>query len=176
VSKAAVLLIDGPAGAGKTTLASALAQALDESENLEPQVNLIHMDDFYDGWDCDLDQAWRRLDREVLTPLATSGHADFRAYRWPAEGFTGRRIRLGQRPVLIVEGCGSAPLEADGRASLITWVDAPQHVRMRRLLDRDGANQMDLLTAWEATFRDHARRHRTQARAHLRFEFPQGLE
>ncbi len=45
-SAKSVIAVDGPAGAGKTTLATNLALAL--SQDLKVQV--IHMDDLYDGW------------------------------------------------------------------------------------------------------------------------------
>ncbi len=46
-SPKSVIAIDGPAGAGKTTLATNLALALAQ----DLRVQIIHMDDLYDGWD-----------------------------------------------------------------------------------------------------------------------------
>lgn len=42
-----IIAIDGPAGAGKTTLAHEIFLALSTSAS----VQVIHMDDLYDGWD-----------------------------------------------------------------------------------------------------------------------------
>ena len=42
-----VIAIDGPAGAGKTTLAHEIFLALSPKMT----VNVIHMDDLYDGWE-----------------------------------------------------------------------------------------------------------------------------
>ncbi len=42
-----IIAIDGPAGAGKTTLAHELYLAI----SLKMSVSVIHMDDLYDGWD-----------------------------------------------------------------------------------------------------------------------------
>jgi uridine kinase len=41
-----VIAIDGPAGAGKTTLAQEIFRAF----STKSSVQVIHMDDLYDGW------------------------------------------------------------------------------------------------------------------------------
>ena len=46
-SSKSVIAVDGPAGAGKTTLATNLALALAQ----DLRVEIIHMDDLYGGWD-----------------------------------------------------------------------------------------------------------------------------
>lgn len=56
-----VVAVDGPAGAGKSTFARRLGEALD--------VPVVELDDIYPGWD-GLDQAAQLLVELVLKPLA----------------------------------------------------------------------------------------------------------
>ncbi len=45
------------------------------------------------------------------------------------------------------------------------WVEAPDDVRLRRGLDRDGEDQRDHWLAWMAAEREHYRRNATRERA-----------
>ena len=49
-----IIAIDGPAGAGKTTLAHEIFLALSNSMSIQ----VIHMDDLYAGWDKALTEPW----------------------------------------------------------------------------------------------------------------------
>ena len=62
-----VIAIDGPAGAGKTTLAHDVRLALAQRYSITE----VHMDDLYDGWD----NALTAQLTEVLTRLV-SAHKD----------------------------------------------------------------------------------------------------
>ncbi|MGO1280054.1 MAG: AAA family ATPase, partial [Cellulosimicrobium funkei] len=53
-----LVVVDGPAGSGKTTLAAQLEAAL--------PAQVLHMDDLYEGWR-GLVPAWARLHAWVLT-------------------------------------------------------------------------------------------------------------
>jgi len=58
-----VVTIDGPAGSGKTTLATNLASKLE-------QASVIHLDELYEGWDKSLDQVlFERIQAWILKPL-----------------------------------------------------------------------------------------------------------
>ena len=69
-----VLAIDGGAGAGKSTLALAVAAAL-----ADPLTATVHTDDLLDGWQ-DQFTFWPRLRAQVLQPLASGIAARYRRY------------------------------------------------------------------------------------------------
>lgn len=139
-----VVAIDGPSGAGKTTLAGRVVAGIGDvaphgevvtrSEGLGPA--LIHMDDLYPGWD-GLAESVSLLVEWVLRPLAEGRAAAYRRYDWASGGYA------EEHPVpsggwLVVEGAGCGSRAAAPYLSALAWVDAPRGLRLRRGLDRDG--------------------------------------
>src|SRR4051794_18065394 len=76
-----LLCIDGPSGAGKTTLATAVAR-------LAPQARVVHMDALYDGWD-GLPRVEEQLET-LLAPLGRGEPGSYRRYDWGAGRYAGR--------------------------------------------------------------------------------------
>lgn len=150
-----VVAIDGPAGAGKTTLAAELAKVLG--------CPVVHMDDIYPGWD-GLAEAATLVADQVLTPLAAGEQPRHRRWDWDANVYA-EWVDVPVVPILVIEGCGSASLPGAPYLSLIIWVEAPPDLRMKRGIERDGeafrphwerwARQEDELFASERT-RDRA--------------------
>lgn len=151
-----VLLIDGPAGAGKTTLAARIATHLGATASpgagadggspipsTGPQT--LHGDDLYEGWG-GLATLWDTLGEQVLVPLSEERDAGFQRWDWLASK-RGDRIEVPMRDTLIVEGVGVAQRAARPYASLIIWVEAPWEVRRGRGLARDGEA---MATEWDA--------------------------
>jgi len=136
-----VVLIDGPAGAGKTTLAARFAVALGDAV-----AQTLHGDDMYEGWEglATLDAV---LWDQVLASLAVGEPAGFRMWDWVEDRRT-HRIDVPPCPFLIVEGVGVASPRARTVASLTLWVDAPWELRLARGLDRDG-HSYDVRRQWE---------------------------
>lgn len=147
-----VVAIDGPAGAGKTTLAGRLAAELGGAP-------VLHMDDIYPGWD-GLAAAVPRLVEWVLEPLARREQAGYRRWDWAA-GRYAEWHRLPDAPVLVLEGCGCGARAAAAYLTLLLWLEAPEPVRRRRGIARDGdafaphwrrwADQEDALFSVEQT-------------------------
>lgn len=150
-----LVVVDGPAGSGKTTYAGRLAAALDAP--------VLHADDLLAGWG-DLEGWWARLDAWVLGPLADGRPGRYRRYDWLA-GCFGEWHDLPVPDVLVVEGCGSARRAADRVAVLRVWVEAPDDVRLARGLERDGEELRGEWLAWMAAERSHYAAEATRERA-----------
>ena len=127
-----VIALDGPSGAGKTTLAHGIELALTPSG----PVSVVHMDHLYPGWD-GLAQAPALLTTQVLEPLARGERATYRLWSWVREQWSGTRDVPPCR-YLVVEGCGSSVGPAGSYAAVSVFVDADSALRMRRGIERDG--------------------------------------
>ena len=156
-----VVAIDGPAGAGKTSVARGLAWELRGHE-----VATIHMDDLYDGWG-GLDDALTAYLAEDLVPqIRRGGPVMHRVYDWAGARF-GEDAVAPDSPVLVIEGVGSGqPVVAD-EADLVVWVEASPDVCAQRWLERDGQQMNEHLSQWVELQDTHFARHRTRQRADL---------
>ncbi len=133
-----LIVIDGPAGSGKTTLSRRLAERLD--------AELYHLDAALEGWS-GLANLRDRYEHEMLAPLQQDEPAIFPEWDWDNDKVSGSRT-LKPTSILIVEGVGGADRIVDGLASLQIWVEVPQAERLRRGIERDGAATEDLWNAW----------------------------
>jgi len=138
-----LLCIDGPSGAGKTTLAAAVRRAARPR-----RVEVLHMDAVYDGWD-GLEAGMRTVAEDVLAPLGRGQSGRYRRYDWNSGRFTDEHL-VEARDLLVVEGVGAGNPAYAAATTLLVWVDAPSEVRLARALDRDGQHTHDLLLGWHA--------------------------
>lgn len=157
-----IVLIDGPAGSGKTTLANRLSVALGGQESAGPgtydpdnptpddaPVQILHGDDMYEGWG-GLPILDRILVDQILEPLSRGLGGEFQMWDWLREERT-HLIRVPQRPYLIIEGVGVAQRAARPLSSMVIYVDAPWPERLRRGLERDGEALRPQWEAWHET-------------------------
>ncbi len=133
-----LIVIDGPAGSGKTTISSRLSEHL--------KAELYHLDAVLEGWS-GLANLRHRYEHEMLAPLRQDQPAIFPEWDWDNDKVSGSRT-LEPTAILIVEGVGSADRIVDGLASLRIWVEAPEAERLRRGIERDGAATENLWQAW----------------------------
>lgn len=125
--KTHIVAIDGPGGAGKTTLAAWLAGEL-------PAKDVLHTDDFA-SWDNPVDW-WPTLLEQALVPLAAGSTIRYRPTAWGGE----------ERPPIVIEPGGTVLLEgvtATRNAfrpylAYTIWIETERAVRLRRGLERDG--------------------------------------
>lgn len=161
-----LVCVDGPAGSGKTTMADGVARELSARG---VGVAVVHLDDLYDGWRGLEGSLWPRLSAQVLEPVRRGRPGRFQRYDWGTGGFA-EWVDVPVRPVLVLEGCGSARRSADAVASVRVWVEAPDDVRLARGLARDGQAAEAHWTLWMADERAHFARERTRERADLRLD------
>lgn len=127
---ARLLCIDGPSGAGKSTLA-------DEVLAARPDTGLVRLDDLLDGWD-GLPGVAETLTRDVLVPLSRGLPGSYRRYDWQAGEFVEHVPVPPHHPLLVVEGVGAGSTVTTSLRSALVWLEAPQALRRRRGVARDG--------------------------------------
>lgn len=158
-----LICVDGPAGSGKTTVAERFAKAA-EARGLRVQV--VHMDDLYDGWD-GAERGFGILRDHVLTRLANGLEGRYRRYDWIAGAYAEVHLVPATVEVLIVEGVTSADRGAEPWPSLRIWVETDNALRLERGIERDGEGMRDRWLEWMRWERDHFAAERTRDRADL---------
>lgn len=147
-----VLLIDGRAGCGKTSLAGALARTYD--------ADVVHMDDLTPGW-----FGLREASDELVRMLET-GRA--RRYDWISQSRTDD-IAIDSNRSLIVEGCGSLTPRTLSLATHTLWIECDDDLRRERAIGRDGAMFAQFWDAWSEQELEHLRVNQPQLLANSRF-------
>jgi Uridine kinase len=153
-----IVAVDGPAGSGKTTFAGRLAAA--------SGAQVIHSDEFPVPWDGPPDAWFAPLTEQVLGPLAQGRPGRFRRYDW-VRGEHAEQVEVPPAPVLIVEGVAAARRATAHLLAFTVWVEAPDELRLRRGLARDGAHLREQWEHWMRTEREWFARDDTASRADL---------
>lgn len=122
------VLVDGRAGAGKSTLARALAAATGAT--------LVRLDDVYPGWD-GLEAGAEAVRRSLLVPRATGRGGAWRRWDWAA-GAPAEQHEVASDGGLVCEGCGVLTRRSARLADLRLWVELDADRRKARALRRDG--------------------------------------
>ncbi|WP_029291157.1 uridine kinase [Cellulomonas sp. HZM] len=156
-----LVVVDGPAGSGKTTFAAAVA------ELAGPGTTVLHLDDLYEGWSGLEGSLWPRLSAQVLEPLRRGRPGRYQRYDWGSGAFA-EWVDVPLPALLVVEGCGSARRAADASASVRVWVEADDALRLERGLERDGQDAREQWVRWMDDERAHFDREGTRARADVR--------
>jgi uridine kinase len=157
-----LVAIDGPSGAGKTSLAGRLAAELGDAP-------VIHTDDLLNGWD-DQFTSWPRIERLALAPLRVGESARYRRYRWGTGDFGGDPVVIDPAPVVLLEGVGSARTVIRPELSLAVFVTAPPDLRLTRAVTRDGGHDLAFrayLERWRRAEDRHFAEENTAAYADL---------
>ena len=141
-----VLAIDGPAGAGKTTLAAHLVKVLSASGSL----SVIHMDWIYDGWEGALGTSLTEKLSAILGSLQKREAIKLDIYNWHSGEFDQvREIALAK--VLIIEGVGAAQKVIRDSGATSIWLDIAPEAGMKRVLARDGDAIETQMKGWLIT-------------------------
>jgi uridine kinase len=155
-----IIAIDGPAGAGKTTLARELSLAF--SPKISVQV--IHMDDLYDGWDNALSKDLSKILQYLADQHESSSPAKIQRYNWLRSAFE-ESEELPVCDLLILEGVGSADKDLQYRFAALIWMEIDPADGLKRVLDRDGAQVQDQMQKWLTTQAQHFLQHSTREKA-----------
>lgn len=145
-----IIAIDGPAGAGKTTLARVIRLAMADRY----QVNLLHMDNLYDGWDGALGPQLS----QTLTYIVKTHHAgqnlNLSYYDWALSHFEEAR-EIPAKELLILEGVGSGQSAIRSNLTALVWIGIDEKVGLERVLERDGDYLSSQMDRWLATQGQH---------------------
>lgn len=140
-----IILIDGQAGAGKTTLANEIAEALDAT--------VIHLDDVYPGWG-GLVAGRDHVITDALRPLSEGQSGQIRLWDWHNDALAGMQT-IRPAATIVIEGCGISTDESRLLADVVLWVDASRETRMSRIVERDGVGSLELHAGWDSLVDQH---------------------
>jgi uridine kinase len=152
-----LVALDGPSGAGKTTIAAGIAKHL--------EATIVPGDDFFAAQITDAEWEarsarqraadaidWQRLRREALAPLLAGQVARWRAFDFAAgvrpDGTYPMSAEVTERSpaaVIVLDGAYSTRPEFLDLIDLAVLVEAPSRVREARLASREEAM---FLSAW----------------------------
>ena len=138
-----IIAIDGPAGAGKTTLALQISQALTSRFSIE----VVHMDDLYNGWDGALGENLTEQLSKIIDAQKKSQNYLLPHFDWNANKYsTPRNLKSPQ--ILILEGVGSAREVVRNSATTTIWIEVERAIGIKRVLARDGDEIESHMTQW----------------------------
>jgi hypothetical protein len=154
-----LVAIDGPAGAGKSTLTARLQDLL-----AGRSCSVVHLEDLYPGWSglLQLEQIVDPMVRELATGRATS----FVAHDWSRDQ-SGESQMVQPADWILLEGVGAGSRRWGELITTLVWVEHED--ALQRAIGRDGESSRSQLRKWH---RDEERvfaREQTHARADLIF-------
>jgi len=145
-----IIAIDGPAGAGKTTLAHDIRLALAQKYSITE----IHMDDLYDGWDNALTPHLTEVLLHLVAAHKKSAAISFSTYNWH-EGKFNPAAKIEKTELLILEGVGSGQMAIRDSLAALIWIDIENSQGMARVLERDGIEIENQMRKWLSTQEQH---------------------
>ena len=161
-----LVCLDGSSGAGKTTASRILVDYL---RCLRGFVHLVHMDDFYPGWE-GLEKA-----SELLPLLISSPHPSYQHWDW-ARNCPSDRVFLDPHSDLFIEGCGAITTSSASLSTCSIWMQADEKIRKERALKRDGKTYAPYWTIWADQEKAHRERHRPDLLADIVIDTSDGVK
>ena len=159
-AKPIVLAIDGPAGSGKSTLAGEIARSFAGTYEIE----VIHLDELYNGWDEALSEELFSKLTQLIAAQRAGKATDLAIYDWSAGSFSGsKEIKAVQ--LLIIEGVGSSNQLLHPNLTTSIWLDIDQSTGLARVLERDGEEIRDEMVKWQKMESEYFARDLTRERA-----------
>ena len=138
-----IIVIDGPAGSGKTTLAKSLSGLLENCP-------IIHMDEIYEGWENALSpKTFKDLFEWIINPLLENKSIEYIKYDWNIEQRI-EKVVINNSKIIIIEGVGSSSFEISKHASLKLWIEVNKETGINRVLTRDGLQIQEQMKTWQS--------------------------
>lgn len=167
IGKTTLVVIDGPAGAGKTTLAKRIS---DHFLSLSTSTIVIHADDLYNGWDDALGESLTETFTKSLLPGLESGQAYFLPrFDWILNEYSDPVYQLSA-DLVIVEGVGAGQKAMRTASALSIWIEVSDEVGLIRVLNRDGAGIRNQMRNFQISQRAHFSKEKTKESADFRFD------
>ena len=127
-----LILIDGVAGSGKTTLALKMADKL--------KANLVHTDDVC--WYADIIHWDGKMLDGIVKPWLNKKNIAYKPTGWIKQNRPGS-INVDINKALIIEGTGASRKTLRSFATYSIWVDTEPEIARNRVIQRDLANGED---------------------------------
>jgi uridine kinase len=145
-----LIAIDGPAGSGKSTLAKDLYLYF----SAKREVNLLGLDDIYDGWENALGEKLTKDLEKIAQAHANKTSISVPIFDWTTSSYgTVREIK--PREIMIIEGVGSAQEVTRAHNAITIWMDIDPERGVQRVLERDGHHIASHMKAWQVIQSEH---------------------
>ena len=148
-----IILIDGPAGAGKTTLSLKMQSEL----NCE----VIHLDSVYNGWEHALDESLTKVLVNLVNSFLDNKDFELPIFNWSKNEFDSVHL-VKPADTLIIEGVGAGQRAIRESANLLYWVEADDEIGLQRVLERDGREIESQMRRWKVSEAKHFEAERTR--------------
>ena len=155
-----LIAIDGRAGAGKTTLA---ARFFDEL-SVDKTVEVIHMDDLYDGWENALDEGLTKTLESIVNAHNNNVSIKIDIFNWQLMSFDSKE-EINPVDILILEGVGAGQKVVRDAGATLYWLDIDAEVGIQRVLNRDGNQIASQMKQWQISQEIHFIRDKTRENA-----------
>ncbi|CAB4925003.1 unannotated protein [freshwater metagenome] len=152
-----LIAIDGPAGAGKTTLAAKMMTEL----ALYNSINLIHMDDLYSGWSNPLNEDLSLTLSRIVEAFASQKEFTVSIFNWSTNAFDSS-LTFEPSEILIIEGVGAGQKTVRDAGAILYWLDVEPEIGLARVLNRDGFDIQTQMRQWQVDQDEHFERDATR--------------
>ncbi len=163
LSSGQIIAIDGPAGAGKTTLANQLAVDIANSE-------VIHIDDLYQGWS---DAFSARLSAsvisQILLPISQKMDFNYDIYDWHSNKFHKSKV-VPKDKIYILDGVGAGQKQYRPYLTKIIWLNISDEIGLSRVLQRDGTEILSPMQQFQKAQKLHFATDLTENAADFHYE------
>jgi uridine kinase len=139
-----LLAIDGPAGAGKTTLAAKLEVEFSSHST----VRTIHMDELYNGWSDALGQSLTDALQAITAAYLSGVECTIKIFNWHLLKFDREEV-ITPTDYLILEGVGAAQEIVRKAGATTYWLDIDAETGLKRVLARDGVHIEKEMRQWQ---------------------------
>jgi uridine kinase len=155
-----LIAIDGRAGAGKTTLAAKFFEEL----SVDKSVQVIHMDDLYNGWNNALDERLTKTLELIVNAHHNKVAFEIEIFNWNSMSFDSKE-EINPVDILILEGVGAGQKVVRDAGATLYWLDIDAEVGIQRVLNRDGNQIASQMKQWQISQEIHFMRDKTRENA-----------